>query len=298
MRRVTAITAIVFFGAVHASAQEPQSGGLRQIIPGHYVYMHTDDAPGVSTTFNSGIIVTDEGVVVVDALGSDEIARRVRQVIAGITAQPIRFLISSTFHGRFAGGNAVYQDAFSIGHELYRTDLLGLLQDLPEAERHLRLPDATYRDRTTLYVGGKELQIMHLGRAHTRGDTIVLVPGDRIAYLSEVFNFEQFPVTTDSYPGEWVKTLEAVEALDADIFVPGHGFMPQDPRETRQGLAGHRRILLDVRQAVERAIARGATEDEAVAAIDLPQYHRFQGYVTAMPTAVRRTYQELTRGLD
>ena len=55
------------------------AGGLRQIQPGHYVYMHTDDTPGVSSTFNSGIIVTSDGVVVVDALGSEAIARRVRE---------------------------------------------------------------------------------------------------------------------------------------------------------------------------------------------------------------------------
>ena len=91
-------------------------------IPGHYVYLHTDDTPGVSSTFNSGIIVTSDGVVVVDALSSDAIARQVREAISGITAQPVRFLVSSTFHGRFTGGNAVYRDAFNIGHENYRTD--------------------------------------------------------------------------------------------------------------------------------------------------------------------------------
>jgi glyoxylase-like metal-dependent hydrolase (beta-lactamase superfamily II) len=260
--------------------------------------MHTDKTPGVSSTFNSGIIVTDDGVVVVDALSSDTIAREVREAIAGITAQPIRVLVSSTFHGRFTGGNAVYRDAFNIGHESYRADLVGLLRDAPAAERSARLPDQTYRDQVTLHMGGKEIQVLHLGRAHTRGDSIVFVPGDRIAYLSEVFNLDEFPYTADAYPGEWVKTLEAAEALDADIFVPGHGFMPQDPRETRAGLARHRQILLDVRQAVAKEIARGASEEQAVASIDLPQYHRFQGYSTAMPMAVRRTYQELTKGLD
>ncbi|MEE8131349.1 MAG: hypothetical protein V3T48_13730 [Vicinamibacterales bacterium] len=78
-----------------------RSGGLRQIIPDHYVYLHTDDTPGVSSTVNSGIIVTNEGVVVVDALSSEAIARQVREAIAGVTAQPVRFLVSSTFHGRF-----------------------------------------------------------------------------------------------------------------------------------------------------------------------------------------------------
>ncbi len=273
-------------------------GGLKQIMPGHYVYLHTDDTPGVSSTVNSGIIVTNEGVIVVDALSSDTIARQVRDAIAGVTAQPVRLLVSSTFHGRFTGGNAVYQDAFNIGHEHYRADLVELLSDASPEERAARLPDQTYHDRVTVYVGGKEIQILYLGRAHTRGDSVVFVPADRIVYLSEVFNYDEFPYLSDSYPTDWLSTLEAVEALEADIFVPGHGFLPDDPRNTRQGLSRYRRILLDVRQVVQQQVAQGATEDQAVANADLPQYHRFQGYSRAMEIAVRRTYQELTGGLD
>ena len=275
-----------------------RSGGLREIIPGHYVYLHTDDTPGVSSTFNSGIIVTDDGVVVVDANGSETIARQVREAIAGVTAQPIRFLVSSTFHGRFTGGNAVYRDVISIGHEHYRADLLGLLSNASPEQRAARLPDQTYRDRVTLHLGGKEIQILYLGRAHTRGDSIVFVPADRIAYLSEVFNFDEFPYTSDSYPSDWLSTLDAAEALEADIFVPGHGFLPADPRATRPGLRRHRQILLDVREAVQQQIDQGATEDQTVANIDLPQYRRFQGYSRAMELAARRVYRELTIGLD
>ena len=280
------------------AADSERAGGLQEIQPGHYVYLHTDDTPGVSSTFNSGVIVTSEGVVVVDANGSEEIARQVREAIAEVTNQPIRFLVSSTFHGRFTGGNAVYRDAYNIGHEDYREDLLGLLADASPEDRAARLPDQTYRERVTLHLGGKEIRILHLGRAHTRGDSIVFVPEDRIAYLSEVFNFDEFPYTRDSYPGDWLRTLEAAAALEADVFVPGHGFLPDDPRETRAGLRGHRQILLDVREAVETQIEQGATEDQAVAGIDLPQYRRFQGYSRAMEMAVRRIYRELTTGLD
>lgn len=280
-----------------ATQSGAQRGGLQRLLPGHYVYVHTDDAPGVSSTFNSGIIVTDEGVVVVDALSSEAIARKVREAIAGVTSQPVRFLISSTFHDRFTGGNAVYRDAFRMGHENYRADLSRLLQNETPEQRRAKLPHQTYRDRVTLHLGGKEIQVLHLGRAHTRGDSIVFVPGDRIAYLSEVFNFEEFPYSADAYPSDWIRTLRAAEALDADIFVPGHGFLPDDLRTTRQSLSLHRQILMDVRGAVEKEIARGATEAQAVANIDLPAYRRFQGYTQAMPQAVRRTYLELTGGL-
>lgn len=288
------------FGPTAQPAATPGAvtgGGLREILPGHYVYIHTDDAPGVSSTFNSGIVVTNEGVAVVDALSSEAIARKVREAIAGVTPQPVRFLISSTFHDRFTGGNAVYRDVFRIGHENYRTDLMRLLQNEAPEQRSAKLPHQTYRDRVTFHLGGKEIRVLHLGRAHTRGDSVVFVPQDRIAYLSEVFNFEEFPYAADAYPSDWIRTLQAAEALEADIFVPGHGFLPENPRETRQGLGRHRQILADVRAAVEKEVARGATEAQAVANIDLPQYRRFKGYTQAMPMAVRRTYQELTGGL-
>ena len=70
------------------------------------------------------------------------------------------------------------------------------------------------------------------------------------------------------------------------------------PRETRAGLQSHRQILLDVRQAVREQIEQGATADQAVADIDLPQYRRFQGYSREMEVAVRRVHEELTTGLD
>ena len=282
----------------HVGAQNvDRSFGLREIKPNYYVYLHGDDSPGVSSTFNSGIIVTDEGVIVIDALGSEAIARQVRQAISRVTAKPIRFLISCTFHNPFTGGNAVYADAFKIGHENYRTDFLKLLQGVAVEERKRKLPDQTYSDRLTLYLGGKEFQIMFLGRAHTRGDTIVFAPEDRIAYLSEVFNYDEFPYISDGYSADWMRTLEAAETLKADIFVPGHGFLPGDPGETRAGLRRHWQILKDVRDAVQKQVDRGTTENEAVAAIDLPQYRKFKGYQRAMEIAVRRIYRELTVGL-
>ena len=226
--------------------------GLREIKPGYDVYLHGDPALGVSSTFNSGIIVTSEGVVVLDALGSEAIARQAREAISRVTSQSVCFLISSPFHQPFTGGNTVYADAFKIGHEHYREDLLRLLQGASAGERRKKLPDETFRDRLTLYLGGKEIQVLHLGRAHTRGDSIVFVPEDRIVYMSEVFNFDEFPYIADGYSADWMRTLETAEALKADIFVPGHGFLPRDPRETRAGLRRHWQILKEVRDAVQK----------------------------------------------
>lgn len=273
------------------AGQSATNVALRQIIPGHYVFS--------SGTFNSGIIVTSDGVVVLDALGSEAVARAEREAIAKTIQQPVRFLVSSTFHDQYSKGNVAYADAWKIGHENYRTDLLGLMQreEVSAEEQKARLPNETYRDRLSLYLGGKEIQILYVGRAHTRGDSIIYVPQDRIAYLSELFFANQFLWLTDGYGVNWLKSLDAVEALGAEIYVPAHGPIPADPRETQQELRRFRQMLVDIRDLVQKEIARGATEEQAVAAVQWPQYEKLQGYGAQRETAVRRLYGQLTGAL-
>jgi glyoxylase-like metal-dependent hydrolase (beta-lactamase superfamily II) len=281
------------FPAFSQQAQRNPVGqtALRQIIPGHYVFS--------SGTFNSGVIVTSEGVVVLDALNSEAAGRAERDAIANTIRQPVRALVSSTFHNNYTKGNLAFADVWKIGHENYRTDLLQLMQreKVSAEEQKARLPDQTFRDRITLHLGGKEIQILYVGRAHTRGDSIIYVPQDRIVYLSELFFADQFLYIDDGYGLDWLKALDAVEGLGAEIFVPAHGPIPADPRETRQGLLRFRQMLVDIRDAVQKEIARGATEDQAVATVRWPQYEKMQAYNAQREVAVRRLYRQLTGAL-
>jgi glyoxylase-like metal-dependent hydrolase (beta-lactamase superfamily II) len=265
---------------------------LRQIIPRHYVY----SALNGGRPFNSGVIATSEGVLVVDALGSEAVARAERESIASVINQPIRYLVSSPFHDQFSKGNLAYGDVFKIGHENYRAGLLNQMQSggASAEEQSMRLPNATYRDRMTLYLGGKEIQILYLGRAHTDGDSIVFVPQDRIAYLSEIFFSEEFPNMAGGYGVSWLEVLDKIEALNADIFIPGHGPIPDDPKATRAGLHRLRQIFVDMRDAIKTEIARGATEDQAAAAVKLEQYAKMPNYAAQRETTVRRMYKDVT----
>jgi cyclase len=285
MPKFLPVVVVAALAAGVSAAQQPAAGVLRQIVPGHYMYS--------TGTFNSGVIVTSEGAVVLDALASESVARAAREAITRATGQPVRVLVSGTHHNQYSKGNIAYADALKIGHENYRMDLLALMQreKISAEEQQARLPTQTFRDRLTLHLGGKEIQILHVGRAHTRGDSIVFVPQDRIVYLSELLFVNQFVFITDGYGLDWLKALDAVDALDADIFVPGHGPLPADPRESRQVLRGFRQMLVEVRDAVQREIARGATEDQAAAAIRWPQYEKLQGYEAQRETAVRRLYR-------
>jgi cyclase len=278
-----------------SAGQTASSGSLRQIIPGHYVYSTTN----AGRVFSSGVIVTNEGALVVDALDSEAIARAERASISGTARQPVRYLVSSSFHDPYSKGNIAYADVFKIGHENYRAGLLDQMKrgGASAEEQQARLPTATFRDRVTFHFGGKEFQILYFGLAHTRGDSIVFVPQDRIAYLSELFFSEEFPNMAQGYGVSWLRVLDAVEALGADIFVPGHGPIPEDPRGTRAGLRRMRQILVDARDAIQKEVARGATEDQVAAAVTLQQYEKLPTYAAQREVAVRRMYKELTGNL-
>jgi glyoxylase-like metal-dependent hydrolase (beta-lactamase superfamily II) len=289
------VIVLTLAGAAAAQAppanRAPTSGTLRQIIPGHYVYTQNN----AGRLFNSGVVATSDGVLVFDALDSEALARSERQAIAGVTQQPIRYLVSSPFHDPFNGGSAVYADVFKIAHENYRAGLIDQMQrgNVASDVQQRRLPNATFRDRMTVYLGGKEIQVLNFGNAHTRGDSVLFVPQDRIVYMSEVFFNEEFPNMAGGYGVSWIRVLDAVKALDADIFIPGHGPIPDDPKQTRALLDRMRQILVDTRDRIQNEITRGATEDQVVATVTLQQYEKMPQFAGTKEAVVRRMYKEL-----
>ena len=271
-----------------AQAGNPETGKLEQVIPGHYVYS--------SGARVSGVIVTNDGVVVVDALSSDAMAQHEKQLIAETIKKPVRYLISSTFHANYTLGNVAYPEAVKIGQADYRRDLAQMMQTekmAPDRQAAM-LPDETFDDRMILYSGGKEIQLLHVGPAHTRGDSVVFVPSDRIVYMSEVFFDGRFPFMNDGSV-QWIDAIDKVLKLDADIFVPGQGPSPiaSNPRGSREALIRARQVLIDFRDAVSAEIARGASEDQTAAAVLLPHYRDMVGYGQQREILVRRMYQDL-----
>jgi glyoxylase-like metal-dependent hydrolase (beta-lactamase superfamily II) len=279
----------------HAAQQQTDGAGngrLEQIIPGHFVYSN-----GARL---SGVIVTSEGVVVIDSLSNEAMARNERSLIAAAASQPIKYLISSTFHGNYAYGNVAYPETVKIGTELYKTDLLDTMKEdnMPAAQQAAMLPHQTFRDQMSIFLGGKEIRVMSVGRAHTRGDAIVFVPSDRIVYMSEVFFDGRFPFMNSGYLN-WINAIDIALKLDADIFVPGQGpsDIAKNPKASREGLVKARQVLVDFRDAVQKEIARGATEDQTAAAVLLPQYKEMVGYDQQRALLVRRFYRDLKTGL-
>ena len=280
---------LALFAAQPALAAAPATGTLEQIIPGHYMYVN---GPRVS-----GVIATSEGAIVIDALTDEAIAKDERMLIANTIRQPVKYLISSTFHNNYTGGNVGYPDVIRIGHENYKSELLAMMRtdNIAPAVQAARAPHLTYKDRMTLYLGGKEIQIIHIANAHTTGDSIIVVPQDRIAYISELFFYDRFPWMNTGWVN-WINAIDIVLAIpNIDIFVPGQGpaRWGNDPKRSREALIRARQVLVDARDAVAKEIARGATEDEVVATVLLPQYKDLGGYEQQRPVVLRNTYRDL-----
>src|SRR2546427_7940591 len=298
MKTKFALILLIFFalhsaGALQAPVADRAagSGTLRQLIPGHYVYSINREG----RIFSSGVVVTNEGVLVFDALESEAIARGERETIAGTIKQPIRYLVSSPFHDPFSKGNVAYADVFKIGHENYRAGLFDQMQrgGVPAEEQQARMPNATFRDRMSVHLGGKEIQLLHFGAAHTKGDSILFVPQDRIAYMSEVFFNEEFPNMAGGYGVSWVRVFDAVEGLDGDIFVPGPGPLPEGPNQTPAAPDHPGQNLCGGPEGLQEQVERGATEDQAVAAVRLQQYEKLPSFAGQREVVLRRIYKEL-----
>ncbi|MCB1033613.1 MAG: MBL fold metallo-hydrolase [Acidobacteria bacterium] len=157
-------------------------------------------------------------------------------------------------------------------------------------------PDLTYRDRMVLRRPGRTLELRHV-RAHTRGDTVIYLPEDRILITGDVL--DDLPYGGHGYPGDWIRTLEELESLDFEIQVPGHG-------RVRHGKAHLRLVLRMFRSLAEqtRSAAKGGKSlEETQAAVDLGEFRTLlagddataqRAFDAWMPETIARAYAEAT----
>jgi cyclase len=194
----------------------------KQLVPNVYAYEDLLAAgPGVTITTNSLIVVTTDGVVVVD--GQDDAARGQALVdsIKKITPQPIKYMVIASDHVDHVGGNPVIKAAYP---NIVFISSPASLKTLTEAKRE-NLPSETVADKRTLKVGATDIQILNLGRGHTGGDLAVYLPESKVLFLSELYLHHVFPAMITAYPSEWVATLKKAQAMDVSWFVAGHGFI-------------------------------------------------------------------------
>ena len=187
------------------------------------VYTYEDFHSGAEkfTTTNM-IVVTRDGVLLCDAQGNPEATRKEVEAIAKITPQPIKYVVIASDHGDHTGGNQSLPPGVTFFiHPNSKAILDRQAAHAKPGSWTLPADAQLVSDKKVLKMGGEEIQILFLGRAHTGGDLSVYLPRQKILFLSETFLNHVFPAMRSAYPSEWLKALDRAEAMKADLYVPG-----------------------------------------------------------------------------
>jgi glyoxylase-like metal-dependent hydrolase (beta-lactamase superfamily II) len=155
--------------------------------------------------------------------------------------------------------------------------------------------------RLTLWLGKLRVEIMQLGRGHTKGDTVVWLPDDRVLFSGDLVEFGATPYTGDAYLTDWPVTLDALEALNPAKLVPGRGAALQTPDDVKQGLEGTRAFVTAMFDAVKRGVEEGrdlrTIYRETYAELK-PKFGHWVIFDHCLPFDVTRAYDEATSFRD
>lgn len=217
-----------------------------QIVPNVYAYEDTLITPDFTFTTNSLIIVTDEGVVLVDGQDNEARGNALVAAIKKITPQPLKYVVIASDHLDHVGSFPVIKAAFP---EAVFVSSSASLKTMTAQKRPVVATELV-DDQRALNVGGTEILILNLGRGHTGGDLVVYLPETKVMFLSELYDRGLFPPMITGFPTEWVATLKKAQAMDVTWFIPGHGFTTGEAAKLKADLA-------DFTKAVELVVSEG-----------------------------------------
>ena len=263
---------------------------------------------------NSGFIVGDDGVLVIDAHINGAMAKKIQAAVRQVTDKLILYLVNTNYHGDHTFGNYAFppetriiahrETARAMRNFEHEKELMIAASDGDEeviSGVRLRLPDIVFDDELVVGLGGRSVRILHLGGGNTAGDTVVYVPEARAAWTGNLIVGGIIPPVFEGQPERYIETLARfARELDVSTIVPGHG-----PLEDESVLQRHFAYLLDLLASVRWAVSEGLSEEETLAAATLAE-----GYLPARESAmapirpvlrgfhvlaVRQTYRQLTR---
>ena len=264
---------------------------------------------------NTGIIIGDDAVMVIDTQATPVMAQDVIRRIREITDKPIKYVVMSHYHAVRVLGASAYmaeggeqiiasRDTYDLVVERGQFDKdseIGrfprLFQNVESIPEGLTWPTMTFEGRMSIWLGKLEVQLIQLGRGHTKGDTVAWIPSERILFSGDLVEFDATPYAGDAYFKDWPQTLDKVAALQPEKLVPGRGAALTSPEQVQAGLAGTRDFIQDLYQSVQAGVAAGkdlrAVYEETFARLS-PKYGHWVIFNHCMPFDVTRAYDEAT----
>jgi glyoxylase-like metal-dependent hydrolase (beta-lactamase superfamily II) len=262
---------------------------------------------------NTGVIVGDDGVMVIDAQATPVMARAVIRRIRRVTSKPVRHVVLSHYHAVRVLGASAYKAEQIIAsrrtlgliRERGRQDMASEIGRFPRLFRGARSipgltwPTLVFKDELTVMLGRLEVRILHLGPGHTGGDTIVWVPAEKVLFSGDLVEYEAGIYTGDAHLEEWPNTLDRLRALKPRALVPGRGPALRTPRAALKAIRFTQDFVRGLYAGAKRGVAARKSLKEVYAATRRrmdPAYGKYPIYEHCMPFDVSRAYDE-ARGI-
>src|SRR5881227_3810005 len=215
--------------ASHADVEEKQVS-FTQLSEHAWAYTAEGDP-------NTGIVIGDDCVLVADTQATPAMAADVVRRIREVTDKPIKYVVLTHYHAVRVLGASAYapqeiiasQDTYDLIVERGEADMKSEIERFPrlfravESVPGLTWPTLTFKGEMTLWLGKLEVKLLQLGRGHTKGDTVVWLPGERVMLSGDLVEFGATPYAGDAYFSDWPQTLDAIAALKPAKLVPGRG---------------------------------------------------------------------------
>ncbi len=265
---------------------------------------------------NTGVIVGDDAVMVLDTQATPVMAQDVIRRIREVTDKPIKYVVLSHYHAVRVLGASAYEpqhivasrDTYDLIVERGEQDKASEIGRFPRLFRNvesvppgLTWPTITFTGKMTLWLGKLEVQLLQLGRGHTKGDTVAWLPEQKILFSGDLVEFDATPYAGDAYFQDWPKTLDHIAALQPNALVPGRGAALTTPEQVQAGLQGTRDFISDVWTNVKAGVDAGKTLNavykDTYAALK-PKYGHWVIFDHCMPFDVTRCYDEATAHAD
>lgn len=260
---------------------------------------------------NTGIVIGDNAVMVIDTQATPVMAADVIARIRKVTDKPIKYVVLSHYHAVRVLGASAYkpehiiasQDTYDLIVERGEADMKSEIGRFPRLFRAvesipgLTWPTLTFKGEMTLWLGKLEVKIMQLGRGHTKGDTVVWLPQERTLFSGDLVEYAATPYAGDAYLKDWPQTLANLAALKPKQLVPGRGAALKGEAQVAEGLAGTRAFISELYASVQKGAAAGkplrAVYQEAHAALKT-KFGHWVIFDHCMPFDVTRAYDEAT----